>query len=169
MNNYIPLFKDMSPGQSIYALMKGDTIDYAEGKIVSISPQRLDMPKDVAIPRNVIDVTYEINGTNYTDVINITDSMFPTKNTGVTTLVATSKDTIVRELRASLKIDEDFLSSIDETIERKKRNVDQYKSLIAKLDTEWAKQQAIETRITNLENTSKETNTLLKTILDKLG
>ena len=169
MNNYIPLFKDMSPGQSIYALMKGDTIDYAEGKIVSISPQRLDMPKDVAIPRNVIDVTYEINGTNQTDVINITDSMFPTKNTGVTTLVATSKDTIVRELRASLKIDEDFLSSIDETIERKKRNVDQYKSLIAKLDTEWAKQQAIETRITNLENTSKETNTLLKTILDKLG
>jgi hypothetical protein len=64
------------------------------------------MPKDVAIPRNVIDVTYELDGVNYTDVINVTDSMFPTTKLGATTLLATSKDTILRELRESLKIDE---------------------------------------------------------------
>lgn len=51
----------------------------------------MDMPKDVAIPRNVIDVTYELNSVNYTDVINVTDSMFPTTKLGATTLVATDK------------------------------------------------------------------------------
>jgi len=77
----------------------------------------MDMPKDVALPRNVIDVTYELDGVNYTDTVNITDSMFPTKKLGATTLLATSKDTILRELRASLKIDEDFLANVEQTKE----------------------------------------------------
>jgi len=97
------------------------------------------MTKDMAMPNNVIDVTYEINGTNYTDVVNITDSMFSTDKPGAITLVTTSKDIILRELRASLKLDEEFLESIDSTIERKTKNVEQYKALISKLDTEWAK------------------------------
>jgi hypothetical protein len=81
------------------------------------------MAKNMSIPNNVIDVTYEINNTNYTDVINVTDSMFSTDKPGAITLVSTSKDIILRELRASLKLDEDFLSSIDETKERKVKNV----------------------------------------------
>lgn len=169
MNNYIPLFKDLSAGQPIYALVKGPELKYIEGKIISIGLQRMDMPKDVAIPRNVIDVTYELDGVNYTDTINITDSMFPTKKLGATTLLATSKDTIVRELRASLKIDEDFLATVEQTKEQKIKNVKQYKDLICKLDTEWAEKQALESRITTLENNSKETNTLLKSILEKLS
>ena len=131
--------------------------------------QRMDMPKEVAIPRNVIDITYELGGVNYTDTVNITDSMFPTTKTGATTLVATSKDTILRELRASLKIDEDFLSTVEETKKQKYKNVQQYKKLIGQLDTEWAEKQALESRITTLENNSKETNQLLKSILDKLS
>lgn len=169
MNNYIPLFKDLTPGQPIYALVKGPELKYIEGKIVSVSLQRMDVSKDVAIPRNVIDVTYELNGVNYTDTINVTDSMFPTNKLGSTTLITTTKDTIVRELRASLKIDEDFLATVDKTKEQKKKNVLQYKKLIGQLDTEWAEKQALESRITTLENNSKETNQLLKSILDKLS
>lgn len=169
MNNYIPLFKDLTAGQPVYALVKGQDLKYIEGKIISIGLQRMDMPKDVAIPRNVIDVTYELDGVNYTDTINVTDSMFPTKKVGATTLVATSKDTIVRELRASLRIDEEFLSTVDKTKQQKQKNVKQYKELIGKLDTEWAEKQALESRITTLENNSKETNTLLKSILEKLS
>ena len=169
MDNYIPLFKNMTQGQPIYALVKSDPINYYEGKIISVGSPRIDMSKNMSIPNNVIDVTYEINNANYTDVINIADSMFSTEKPGAITLVSTSKDIILRELRESLKLDEDFLNSIDETKERKTRNIEQYKSLISKLDTEWAKQQALENRITSLENNSKETNTLLKTILEKLG
>lgn len=169
MNTYIPLFKDLTAGQPVYALVKGPELKYIEGKIISIGLQRMDMSKDITIPRNVIDVTYELEGVNYTDTINVTDSMFPTSKLGATTLVTTSKDTIVRELRASLKIDEDFLKTVDETKEQKKKNVQQYKTLIGKLDTEWAEKQALEGRITALENNSKETNTLLKSILDKLS
>lgn len=168
MDNYIPLFKNMVSGQPIYSLIKSDPINYYEGKIVSIGNPRLEMAKNLNMPNNVIDVTYEINGTNYTDTVNIADSMFSTEKTGAITLVATSKDIILRELRASLKSDEEFLNTIDETKDRKIRNVEQYKNLIATLDTEWAKQQALENRITSLENNSKETNTLLKTILKKV-
>lgn len=169
MNNYIPVFKDLTPGQPVYALLKGKELKYVEGKIVSISLPRVDMVKDVAIPRNVIDVTYELNGVNYTETISVTDSMFPTQKPGATTLVATSKDTIVRELRISLKIDEEFLSTVEETKKQKQKNVEQYKDLICQLDTEWAEKQALENRITTLENNSKETNVLLKSILDKLS
>lgn len=169
MDNYIPLFKNMTPGQIIYALSKGDLIEYYEGKIISIGPQRIEMPKDITLPSNVIDVTYEINGSTYTDVVNISESMFSTKKLGGISLVATSKDIILKEIKASLKIDEEFLNGIDDTIEKKNKNIEQYKSLILKLDTEWAKQQVLETRITNLENNSKETNALLKTIIEKLG
>ena len=168
MNSYTPLFKDLSAGQPIYALVKGQDLKYIEGKIVSVGMQRMDMPKDVAIPRNVIDVTYELDGVNYTDTINITDSMFPTKKLGATTLVTTTKDVILRELRASLQIDEEFLANVEKTKEQKKKNVQQYKELISKLDTEWAEKQALENRIITLENNSKETNSLLKSILEKL-
>jgi len=82
------------------------------------------MSKDISMPNNVVDVTYEINNTNYTDVVNITDYMFSTGKPGSITLVTTSKDIILRELRASLKLDEEFLESIDETIERKTKNVE---------------------------------------------
>ena len=169
MNNYIPLFKDLTAGQPIYALIKSPELKYIEGKVVSVGMQRMDMPKDIAIPRNVIDITYELNGVNYTDTVNITDSMIPTTKLGNTTLLATSKDTILRELRASLKIDEEFLATVDKTKEQKRKNVKQYKDLIGKLDTEWAEKQALESRITTLENNSRETNTLLKSILDKLS
>ena len=169
MNNYIPLFKDLTPGQPIYALTKGPELNYSEGKVVSVGVQRMDMSKELAIPRNVIDITYEVNSATYTDTINITDSMFPTTKLGATTLIATSKDTILRELRASLKIDEEFLATVEETKKQKQNNVKQYKDLIGKLDTEWAEKQALESRITTLENTSKETNNLLKSILDKLS
>lgn len=169
MNNYIPLFKDLTPGQPIYVLVKGQELKYIEGKIVNVGMQRMDMPKEITMPRNVIDITYDLEGVNYTDTVNITDSMFPSNKLGATALVATSKDTILRELRASLKIDEEFLATVDQTKQQKEKNVQEYKKLIGKLDTEWAEKQALESRIITLENASRETNTLLKSIIDKLG
>lgn len=169
MNNYSPLFKDLSTGQPVYVLVKGAELKYIEGRIVNIGLPRMDMPKEMAMPKNVIDITYELDGVNYTDTVNVTDSMFSTTKLGSIALLATSKDIILRELRASLKLDEEFLATVDQTKEQKEKNVKSYKELIGKLDTEWAEKQALESRITTLENASKETNTLLKSILEKLG
>jgi hypothetical protein len=82
------------------------------------------MLKDISIPRTVVDITYELKGTNYTDVININDSMFSTKKPGFITLVSSSKDIILKEIKASLKIDEDFIEGIDNTIAKKKNNIE---------------------------------------------
>jgi hypothetical protein len=73
----------------------------------------MDMPKEMAMPKNVIDITYELDGVNYTDTVNVTDSMFSTTKLGSIALLATSKDIILRELRASLKLDEEFLATVD--------------------------------------------------------
>lgn len=169
MTEYTPLLKDLKQDQPIYALIKDDDISYVEGKVLNVGIQRMDISKNISMPVNVIDINYELNGNTFTDVIGVNDSTFTTKKPGAITLVSTNKDIILKEIRTSLKLDEEFLDSIDDTIAKKKRNIEQYKSLILKLDTEWAKQQAIETRITSLENNSKETNILLKSILDKLG
>ncbi len=168
MNSYIPIFKDLSQGQSIYALIKSRDFRYVEGKIVSISLPRLDQTKNI-IPQSVIDVTYELDNINYTDTINITDSMFQTEKPGSVTLVSTCKDSIIRELRATIKSTEEYLSTIDDVIEQKQKNLKQSKDLISKLDTEWAEKQAFENRIVALEENSKETNTLLKDLIKKLG
>jgi len=73
----------------------------------------MDMPKEMAMPKNVIDITYELDGVNYTDTVNVTDSMFSTTKLGSIALLTTSKDIILRELRASLKLDEEFLATVD--------------------------------------------------------
>ena len=44
MNNFI-LFKDLTPGSIIYALIKNpDELNYVEGSIVTVGQQRVDMP-----------------------------------------------------------------------------------------------------------------------------
>ena len=39
------LFKDLTSGSSIYALLKGEELKYAEGTIISIGQQRMEMPQ----------------------------------------------------------------------------------------------------------------------------
>ncbi|WP_287385845.1 hypothetical protein [Lachnospira sp.] len=84
----------------------------------------MDINKNISMPVNVIDITYELNGKTFTDVIGVNDSTFSTKKPGAVTLVATSKDVILKEVKTSLKLDEEFLNSVDKTIERKKNNVE---------------------------------------------
>ena len=77
MNNFI-LFKDLTPGSIIYALIKNpDELNYVEGSIVTVGQQRVDMPdfKNGQVPnfsqapKTVVDVTYSLDGKNYTDVL----------------------------------------------------------------------------------------------------
>jgi hypothetical protein len=168
------LFKNLTTGSTIHALVKGDNMRYVEGSIVSIGMPRIDMPKDtnsmsaLAMPKNVVDVTYTLEGKNYTDAIDVSASMHPTKQPGATTLLATDKATILRELRATLKIDEDYLAHADEEKAKREKSVDKCRELIGLLDTEFAEKQAFEQRISKLEQGTEKTNNILEQILAKL-
>lgn len=170
------LFKDMTPGQTIYALVKGDELKYSEGSIVSVGQQRMEMPQTngqmpMQIPsmRNVVDVTYSLDGKNYTDVVDVTASVFPTEKTGSVTLVSTDKDAVVKELYATLKTSENYLTEAEKNIPKKKKQIKECKALIAQLDTVYMEKQHTEERFTKIEETQKEQGGKLDKILDLLS
>ena len=155
------LFKGLAAGTVIYALMKGDDMKYQEGSIVSVSQPRMNVPEmkpgQMQMPavQEVVDVTYSLEGKNYTDMVEATASMFPTKNPGVLTLVSTDKDAIVRELRASLKASENYIKEAEREVPKQEKRIGQCKELIAQLDTEFKERQETEQRFAKLEETQK--------------
>ena len=158
----ITLFKGLAAGTVIYALMKGDELKYVEGSIVSVSQPRMNMPEmkpgQMQLPsmQEVVDVTYSIDGKNYTDMVDVTASMFPTKNPGVLTLVSTDKDAVVRELHATLKASENYIKEAEREVPKQKKRIGQCKELIADLDTEFKERQDTENRFAKLEETQRE-------------
>jgi len=167
------LFKDMTAGQPIYALMKGEEMKYAEGSIVSVGMQRMEMPQanGMQMPsmRTVVDVTYQIDGKNYTDAVEITASVFPTNKPGVLTLVATEKEAVVKELHATLRSSENYLKDSEKEIPRQRKRVADCKSLIAQLDTEYKEKQQTEERFAKLEETQRMQDGKLDRILALLN
>lgn len=156
------LFKGLSAGTVVYALMKGDDLTYHEGSIVSVSQPRINMPEmkvgQMQLPsmQEVVDVTYSIDGKNYTDMVEVTASMFPTKSPGVLTLVSTDKDAVVRELHATLKASENYIKEAEREVPKQKKRMDECKKLIADLDTEFKERQDTENRFAKLEETQRE-------------
>lgn len=179
MSNFV-LFKDLTPGSIIYALVKNpDELNYIEGSIVSIGQQRVDIPKFEngqipslqtfqAAPKTVVDVTYSLDGKNYTDAVEVTAYMFPTEKPGAISLITTDKDSIIRELHATRKRSEDYIKNVETEVPRNKKRIDDCKALIGLLDTKYAEKQELENRIKKLEDGNAETNKLLNKILDKL-
>jgi hypothetical protein len=171
------LFKDLTAGASVYALMKGDELKYTEGSIVSVGAQRVDVPQvqagqmPLAMPsvRNVVDVTYSLDGKNYTDVVDVTASMFPTEKTGCVTLVSTDKNDVVRELQATLKKSENYLTEAEKMIPKEEKRVKECKALIAKLDTAFQEKQQTEERFAKIEESQNVLGRKLDMILEKLG
>lgn len=176
MNNFI-LFKDLTPGSIIYALIKNpDELNYVEGSIVTVGQQRVDMPdfKNGQVPnfsqapKTVVDVTYNLDGKNYTDAVDVTAYMFPTEKPGAISLITTDKEPIIRELHATCKRSEDYLKNVETEVPRNKKRIDDCKALIGLLDTKYAEKQELENRIKKLEDGNAETNKLLNQILSKL-
>jgi hypothetical protein len=167
------LLKDMTPGQMVYALIKGDELKYFEGSIVSVGQQRMEMsqttpgqmPMQVPSMKNVVDVTYTIDGKNYTDTVDITAAMFPTDKPGALSLVASDKEAIVRELQATLNNSENYLKEADREVPKQKRRVKDAKALIAQLDTNFKEKQQMEERFGKIEETQKDQGNKLDQIL----
>ena len=168
------LFKDMTPGQAVYALLKGDELRYCEGCIVSVGQQRMEMPQSapgqMTMPsfKNVVDVTYSLDGKNYTDAVDITASVFPTDKPGALSLVATDKDAVVRELHATLKTSENYLKDAEREVPKQKKRVKDCKALIAQLDTDYQEKQQNEERFAKLEEAQRQQGCKLDQILELL-
>ena len=166
------LFKDLTPASVVYALIKGDDIKYVEGSIVSVSQPRMNMPDmklgQMPAMQNVVDVTYSLDGKNYTDTVDTTAYMFSTKNPGVLTLVSTDKDSIVRELHATLKTSENYIRESEREVPRQRKRIKDCKSLIMQLDTDFKEKQQTEERFTKLEEVQKEQGGKLDEILSLL-
>jgi len=168
------LFKDMTAGSTVYALLKGDELKYVEGSIVSVGQQRMDMPPTTGNPlqmpsvKNVVDVTYQLDGKNYTDAVDVTACMFPTEKTGCVTLVTTDKDAIVRELKATQKISENYLAEAEKKVPRERKRVKDCKAMLSNLDTEYKDRQETEQRFAKIEEAQKDMGSKLDMILDAL-
>lgn len=161
-------FKDLQSGSQVYILIKGDKVAYHESSIVSVSAPRAEMPQltGTALPqyRQVVDVTYTVNGKTYTDAVEVNSTMFSTNSTGSPTLVSTDKEAILREVRETLKQSEKFLKDVD----KHKKRIKECQALISELDTEYNEKIQTENRLKKLEESSEQTNEMLKKILDKI-
>ena len=119
-------------------------------------------------PKTVVDVTYSLDGKNYTDAVEVTAYMFPTEKPGAISLITTDKDSIIRELHATRKRSEDYIKNVETEVPRNKKRIDDCKALIGLLDTKYAEKQELENRIKKLEDGNAETNRLLNQILSKI-
>ena len=168
------LFKDLTAGAPVYALIKDEDMKYCEGSIVSVSHPRMNMPEmkpgQIQMPtmQQVVDVTYTIDGKNYTDVVEVTASMFPTNNPGALSLVSTDKDSIVKELHATLKISENYIKEAEREVPKQEKRISKCKELIAQLDTEFKEKQQNEERFAKLEETQRTQGGKLDEILSLL-
>ena len=160
----------MPKGGCIYALVKGDKLEYKEGKIVNVGIPRVEMGKDaLTSARTVVDVTCSFGDVTFTDVAEVNLPMLQTKQLGgEIALVATDSETILKEVRATLKVSENYIKEAKTEVPKNEKRITQCKELIGQLDTAFAEKQEFEQRISQLESSSAETNKLLKQLLKKL-
>jgi DNA repair exonuclease SbcCD ATPase subunit len=118
--------------------------------------------------KSVVDVTYSIDGKNYTDAVDIAASVFPTSKPGALTLVATDKEAVVRELHATLKTSENYLKEAEREVPKQEGRVKECRELIAQLDTEYKDKQQLEQRFGKIEETQKDQGSKLDKILNLL-
>lgn len=163
--------KGMSQGGLLYCLIKGEELKYCEGTLVSVSAPRNEIPQmqtgqfNMTTPfRSVVDVTFIVDGKTYTETIAENDSVIIPKTMGALAVVSNDKSVILQELRSTLKGAEDYLKDV----KRQENRVKQCKELITQLDTEFAEKQAMDKRISKLEESSVKTNELLNQILKEI-
>ena len=164
-------FKDITQGNTLYVLVKADNkLIYDESSVISISAARAEMPQPNQFPSNasfrqVVDVTYSVQGKTYTDTADVNSSMFASTKPGSQTLVATEKNLVINELKETLKQSEKWLKDVDKL----KKRVKDCKQLIGELDTEYNEKIQTDNRLTKLEESTLKTNEMLQKILDKMN
>lgn len=171
------LFKDTTAGALVYALVKDENeLKYIEGSIVSVSQPRMNMPEikpgqmpmQMPAMQQVVDVTYSLEGKNYTDVVDTAAGVFSTNNPGAVTMVSTEKDAVVRELHATLKTSENYIKEAEREVPKQKKRIKDCKALILQLDTDFKEKQQTEERFNKMQETINEQSKSIIEIKDLL-
>lgn len=163
-------FKNLPKNSVIYALIKGDTLKFLEGTLTNVSAPRMEMaPNQFPVSKTVVDITFSLDGKTYTEAIDDQASAFVSKQLGNINIIASDKDTILQELRVTLKNSEDYVKSAETEVPKQQKRIEECKELIATLDTAYAEKKAFDQRITKLEESTAQTNSMLKEILNKLN
>lgn len=151
-------FRESHAGSAVYALIKGDSLRYTEGTLVSVGYPRVSPVPSGQVFAQVVDVTYTLDGKTYTDAVDVTATMFSTDKPGALTLVSTAKDPVVRELHETMKQSEAAIKDVS----KHKKRIEECKTLIAQLDTAYNEKQKMDGRLTRLEESMEEILKLLK-------
>jgi len=164
------IFKELQTGNTLYVLVKADQkLTYEETTVISVSAPRTEMPQTPQFPVNsafkqVVDITYSVGGKTYTDTADVTASMLQSGAVTTPTLVATEKDFVLNELKETLKQSEKWVKDVD----KHKKRIKDCKTLISELDTEFKEREATENRLSKLEETSQQTNDMLRELIQKM-
>lgn len=164
------LFKDMAAGATVHALVKGEDLRYVTGTVVSVGQPRVEMPNPIQGIgqgyKQVVDVTFAVDGKNYTEAVEVTAYMFPTNKLGGVSLVATNTEPIVNELHATEKMDADYLKQAEKEIPKRQKRIEACQLLIAELDTDYKERRETEDRFIRIEKRQDEFGDMLKRILN---
>jgi len=164
------LFKDMAAGATVHALVKGEEMKYLTGAVVSIGQPRVDIPNPIQGIgqgyKQVVDVTFSMDGKNYTEAVDVTAYMFPTNKLGGVSLVATDAEPIVRELHATEKLDTDYIKQTETEIPKREKRIEACRKLIAELDSDYKEKLKTEDRFIRIEKKQEEFGGMLKRILE---
>lgn len=165
--------KNLSKGGILYVLVKGENLEWKEATIVFVSSPRSEMPPQQqgqmfpmmnTTVKSVVDITYSVDGKNYTDTISENDVAFQTEKLGRIALIASDRDIILSELRSSLKLSQDHVAKTSWHENR----IKQYEKLIAEHDKDFAEKKQQNERIDKIEVTLSDMSKILERISKKL-
>lgn len=165
------LIKDLTPGCALYALIKNDEgLTYLEGSVIGVGQPRVEMPNlqgqnSTVMPnfatRQVIDLTYQMNGKNHTEAVDVSMGAFPSRELGDVAMVASEKDAILREIDATMRQAELDLKAV----KTKKKWLEDGKAIKGKLDTAYSEKQQMESRLNMMEEKIQRQSDILEEIL----
>lgn len=143
-------FKELRQNLPIHILDKSEMV-YAQGKVVNVGMPRINAQQGQqanfgAMPpmQMVVDVTVEWNGKTNTYTLQENASAAAVGST----LVATDKADIVKELQATKADCEQYLANVD----KRKEQLEQCDKLIGELDTEYKEKAEITNRLNDLDS-----------------
>lgn len=152
-------FKDLKQGYNAY-ILRTDTMELSVAKVTAVGfPRWNDRPIGTTNGM-VVDITLEANGTTATYVMCESDSAY----IGNGLVVTTTKDLMQHEIEAIKNKAEQALSEAT----RHKQVLDKANTLLADISPEMKREQETETRMQAMEDTLREMQKTLSTLVSEL-
>lgn len=153
------LFKDIKQNYPVYILDK-QNVTFIQGKVTSISLPHIDNSNPMVIGKSVVDVTIEANGKGATYTMPEDKSMVYAGSL----VLATDKESIVREVEAMKASAEQAIANVEKQKEIASRST----NLLTELNPIFKEKQENEKRMTKMENSIEELKGMFTTLMKKM-